>query len=1172
MPVWTEQQQAAIDARNPTLLISAAAGSGKTAVLVERIMHLLREGASLDRMLIVTFTRAAAAEMRQRLHKRLCQEAAVSGAWAKKLDLLPQAQISTIHGFCQTVLRSDFQAAGIDPLARICTESTGKMLYQQAMEEAMNALCEQEVPDFMQLMEGFSQQEIFDMCQRMATFLMALPHPFAWLEKKLQMIPMEMGLTEHPWYQVLLQHLPIGVQGILNDYEQLRARFSEGDAVGELLQMCENDGIQLYALTQKTEEDLLAALRGLNFMRAPTIRNLSEEEKNWKKGFLDQRNALKKKVKELAESLELNEDQTRMELCQVQHVAQGLSLMVLETYQRFQAKKRRRNLIDFTDLEQMTLAVLEQPEVCARVSSNYDHIFVDECQDVSAIQDAILQKIHDEKNALFMVGDIKQSIYRFRQAEPTLFLERMQTFSTAEDAPQRRISLQCNFRSDGEILAATNDIFSKLMQREVTELDYTPEDRLIPSPTATHQGPVELHLLDLAAKSENEELALVSALEAEADVCGRLIQELRAQNYAYRDMVILMPKARNAADRVAEVLESMGIPVYCDMKGAYFDLPEVRAMLDLLHVLDNPLQDVPLLSVLKLPGFHVSDAELADIRLTDSGKDVPFYEAFRQTMALDTPLAARCQAIWSRLNGWRFRLETTTLSAFLWELMQETGYYAAVGALSEGGTRQANLRLLCQKVTEYEQVSDGSLQGFLQTAEEFRAGGDSRSAMLLGEQEDLVRIMTIHKSKGLEFPVVFVMGMGQRIHQRSEGMLHCHGKLGVCLPYVNAQLRIRRECGLSRAFVLRKRQEEKAERARLLYVAMTRASKRLFMLGSVSELSEEAWRKPENAARIWEATTMLDWVMPILLEQGVPMERAAQAVENTLSTGLPQAASHWKIRVYGLESPQLVEKQKVIHNVIPQLKTTISGASGDKLGKRWEHMYDVRERVPLKTSVSSLVRQMREQQTAPDAPEEETVQDKRQEAAVAPLRMDELPELPRFMQEQRMTGAQRGTVIHKALSLVDLDALRSLPPTKWVSELTRQGEGWQAMQLFTPEEYVLMRFNTLAAFFRSDLGGRMLASPEVHREWSFNYRLPQEQQTLLQGVVDCAFREDDHWVLLDYKTDRVTDEAAFVEKYTPQLQLYAQALSEITACPVREAWLYALYADRACPVPLKGEK
>ncbi len=1172
MTKWTEQQRAAIEARNPTLLISAAAGSGKTAVLIERIMDLLREGLSLDRMLIVTFTRAAAAEMRQRLHKRLCEEAANDARWAKQLDLLPQTQISTIHGFCQTVLRSDFQAAGIDPMSRICNEATGNTLFQQAMEEAMNDLCEKETPDFMLLMDSFSQQEIFDMCQQLEHFLLSLPHPFAWLEEKIAAIPLQGELEEHPWYQALLRQLPLEVEQLHTLWENQRELFSQPCAVFGYAPQLEADGFQLRTLHGLAGKELLNALAGLNFGRATAQRGLSEEEKAWKDVYFDLRKKMKDQAKKLCDNLSFSEEQTRMELCQVQRLVQGLAVMTQETHRRFQEKKRRRNLLDFSDLEQMTLGVLEQESVCEKLRREYDAVFVDECQDVSAIQDAILQKIHDEQNSLFMVGDVKQSIYRFRLADPTLFLGRMRTFSTEKDAAERRITLQMNFRSDANVLEATNDLFRTLMRREVTELDYLPEDELIPAPGRAEGAQVEMHLLNAAPMQADEEseIAFATSLEAEAARCAELIHQLhrQAEPIAYRDMVILMPKVRNLAERVAELLESQGIPVYCDMKGSYFDLPEIRAMLDLLRVLDNPLQDVPLLSTLKLPGFHLTDAELADIRLTDSGRNVPFYVAFTKTMAEDTPLGLRCRQVWEQLETWRFRLSTQSLSAFLWEVMQETGYYAAVGALSEGAARQANLRLLCQRITEYEQISDGSLQGFLQSAEELRASGESRSATLLGEEEDLVRIMTIHKSKGLEFPVVFVLGLEQRLFRNQNGYLHCHNELGVALPYVNKRLRIRRGTIADRAFVQRQREDELAERARLLYVAMTRAKQRLYLLGSTKDCERRLWFTPNSASRVWQGQSMLDWIMCMLMDDPALRKDYTEQLQlkKPLSTGHPQAANHWKIKVFDLYSSQPVEKRKVIHNILPQLEASVSGTSVDELGKRWEHMYEQPTFVPLKTSVSSLVRQMHEEQSAPDAPEEETAEDKRQPAGIVPLRMEELPPLPKFLQTETITGAHRGTVIHKALSLVNLDALRQSDKAEWSALLQQQRQSWLNQQLFTPEEAALLRVDDLTAFYRSDIGSRVLASTEVHREWSFNFRLSHDRQTLVQGVIDCAFREGDAWILLDYKTDRITDATVFVTQYAPQLHLYAQALQEITRLPVQALWLYSIQKQKSYKV------
>ena len=1156
MPQWTKEQQSAIDARNHTILVSAAAGSGKTAVLVERIVGLLREGYRLDRMLIVTFTRAAAAEMRQRLNQRITKEAmADPERMSQALDDLEAAEISTIHSFCQKVIRNDFQAVGVDPLSRICDEQQQKALFEQAFCDAMNQLLAEDNPAFHAFADSFEQQEIREMTDRLYTFLMSLPEPFAWLNEKINEITAQ-PYEHHPWYMTLVEHSARQLQGIGMLLQAQDEMFNDVDAVDVLretwLQDCE-DYEKLMQLDAGSPMDMLQALSTFELRKAAICRGLSDAQKEWKKKYGKIRDQIKALIKDTAAGLKLDEDRLAMEFGVMQHHLRGLAALVKCTHEHFAQYKLQQNVMDFNDLEQMTLAILRQEDYRQHLQQDYDHIFVDECQDVSAVQDAILQSIHGEHSCLFMVGDVKQSIYRFRLADPTLFLHRMRTYSDKKNARERRIFLQKNFRSRTNVLDATNRVFRKTMQADVTEIDYLPEDELIPGRETTGDPKVEIHLLDTTAQEDES----IKDLEAESQVLVQRVKFLLTQSiedkgttrpFQYRDMVILLPKVARTGPALAELLQEQGVPVFFDGAESYFGLPEIKTMLALLSVLDNYMQDVPLLSVLKMPPFRLSEKEMADIRLCKTGRDVPFHMAFMEACHREDCLGLRCRQVWETLQEWRFRSEIMPIRDFVWYILRESGFYAACGALPEGELRQANLRLLCQRAGEYEDNGGVGLSGFLKQTDVQQQAGDSRSAKMLGESENLVRIMTIHKSKGLEFPVVFCMQMNGKMHLSRHSGLKMHSRLGVCLPYVNRNLNIRRETMGDEAFEVQRLLDEKAERARLLYVAMTRARERLILIGCTSHDEKISWKMPHSAYRIWEAKSMLDWVM--------------QAVHDEQSTGYPQDSNPYAIKVWSNFSSKAVEKNKLIHNLSKWLDSVLSVGAVEHLGIAWEGVENLPEKPPLKTSVSSIVKKKVLHDPLPLTSGEEEEEDKRQpEEIVSPLRLSDLPARPSFMEEKSITGAQRGTMVHHVLSLIDLDALRgNLEESLW-QELRRLED----MGCITPEESNVISHGSLLRFYRSNIGQRMLQSRLVRREWGFNLRM--EGDTLLQGVIDCAFMEDNGWVLMDYKTDYITDEDAFIQRYAMQLEWYAQALEKITGTPVKEMWLYALGKGKAYQVP-----
>lgn len=1161
MPNWTREQRQAIEAENHTILVSAAAGSGKTAVLIERVVSLLRKGYRLDRMLIVTFTRAAASEMRERLTRRLTREARLHpDVMGQALDDLESCEISTIHAFCIRVLRNDFQAVGVDPMFRICEENDRQALFEMAFVDAMNDLLPAD-PEVLALTDAFGQEKVRAMCGSLYTFLMSMPEPFRWLDEKIGAVNRK-PYEDHPWYLTLANEAKRRIEGMGDLLAAQEQMFHVEHAVEPLRDTWQADHDAYLTLLQRSKESTRAfyeALASFGFVRAASCRGLSDEQEAWKKRYTDLRNQMKKLVATLAENLAINEPKLTRELSVMTGHLQGLSTLIKRVHELFFEYKKQKNVLDFADLEQLTCDILRQDGFRQRLQAEYDHIFVDECQDVSAIQDEILQAVHGEKSCLFMVGDVKQSIYRFRLADPTRFLHRMRAYSDDPAAMERRIFLQKNFRSQPRVLDATNRVFRHLMREQVTELNYLPEDELIPGRETDDGAPVEIHVIDTETAEDEEK---VTSLEAEAGVLIERMRELlqtpfrdgdTIRLYTYRDMVVLLPKTSGVGARLMELLTERGVPVYFDGADNYFDLPEIVAVKSLLSVIDNPLQDVPLMAALKATPFGMTDADLAAIRLCKMGRGVPFSEAFEVCRTRDDELGRRCAAVAKQLADWRFQAENTRLSDFLWSLLRTSGFYASCGALPKGELRQANLRLLCQRAAEYEANGGETLSGFLDLAEQQRAADDQRSAKTLGEGENLVRIMTMHKSKGLEFPVVFCLQLSGKLHKAYTSDINLHSGLGVSLPYVNRPLNIRRRTMADAAFAERRLLDEKAERARLLYVAMTRARERLILVGCTPEKKRSCWFLPESDDRIGRAESMTDWLMQAVL------------TEDPGALGRPNPAMPWTVtlrRAPRLEEPEATDS---VSDLDAWLTDAMAPRPGEEL-PNWDALEQPAPAAPLKTSVSSLTRKQAYHDPLPLSDEEESPEEKRQQEIITvPLRMSELPSKPAFLQEKRVTGAELGTLTHRLLSLLPLEAMR-VPPEELPEALRRETHAMVERGQLAAKELLMLPLDRVADFYRSDLGSRALRSPTVRREWSFNLRL-EDGETLLQGVIDCAFLEDGRWVVVDYKTDHIQDEDAFVERYTEQLRWYGRALARITGLPVAERWLYALEKRRAYAIP-----
>ena len=1147
------EQRAAIEANNPTILVSAAAGSGKTFVLVERIVRLIREGAHLNRMLIMTFTHAAAGEMRERLNERLRDEGLYEA-----LEELEDTQISTIHSFCQATLRREFQAAGVDPAFRVGDSAACRAMWEEAFRLALNALLADEgETDLRALAEAFGTDRLRAAADALYRFLMSMPDPFDWLDRQIALAE-STPWDQTAWYRVLRDVAGLQIEGMRACLRTQEEMFREDGAVDAFWEVYLQDLAFVETLEDalpRGEEALRRAMMASGFVRMPPVkRTAPPEQLEWKERYTALRQNVKDLLKDIHEGFLLNP-----ELFHVEHVTdlrfqRGMRALIGRTHELYREIKQRENVIDFSDMEQMTYALLKQPEIRDAVRESLDHIFVDECQDVSGIQDSIIQEVHGERNTLFMVGDVKQSIYRFRLADPTIFLGRMRSFSPLPDAPERRITLGTNYRSTVSILGSANEVFERLMDRRVTELDYTDEERLYPAPAAEEGEPTELCVLSAEpdGDEDEEEEDDRTALEREADAIIERIALLRETPhtveidhekvvvpYRYRDMVILLPKLQGVGRRMAERLQRAGIPVFMDDRGGYFDQVEVQRMLQLLSLLDNPLQDEPLLSACGLPPFAFTEEDLARIRLCAPGRDVPFYEAFAACCEGEDELAERCRAMRETLAGWTFLRDSLPLGDLMRRLLRETGYYAACGAMPRGELRQANLRLLCQHAAEAESIGQGDVRGFLDLVSEMRESGDVTSAKTLGEQEDVVRIMTMHKSKGLQFPVVILAGIGSSRPGGKETVVRFHKDLGITFPYANTEYSIERKTAVWNAFGRRRELDELAERTRLLYVAMTRASERLILIGTAKEKDGAFWSMAPGPYRVWAAGGMLNWVM---------------------QTQTPEPTAHWTVD--WITSDPFEEEEQARED--GELRDYLSSVLGRPPAGPVFPEASAAGAAPLKTSVTSIAKHRMDARA--DIAEEEEAADKHEpERITRPLRLGDLPQRPAFMETRAMTAAERGTQTHRVLSLLDLDVFRDAGAEGLADALAKELARLRADGILTGEELGAVNANLLLGYLRSPLGQRMLRSRNVRREWSFNLRVGED--TLLQGVIDCVFLEEGEWVLLDYKTDWIEDEDAFVDRYRDQLNWYRTALETITGVPVREASLFSLRLGKAFPVP-----
>ena len=1143
MPEWTGDQRRVIGSKARDLICSAAAGSGKTAVLVERILRMISEGEDPESFLIMTFTNAAASEMKEKIRQGMIRRRDVAQI-RSALDRIDLMQISTIHSFCQRLLRSEFQAAGIDPMFRICDSAQQERLFHEAFLEACNQLAAEEDGDYLDWKRKYELNASEKLVHAMHVFLMSLPNPEAWLNEKTEWVPTRLD-EDHPWWDTIcrLTQEKLDEAGLILNREY--RMFGEEFALEAYRESWKKD-TELFHVKQSWLSRPEGRPEKSGFSSLKAVRGLTPPESDWKERYQRLRKEFKDVIAEADELIMADREKTLAEWREMRSSMRGLRTLVLRTGALFRESKRNRGLADFSDLEQDAMRVLTDSAAREEVRDSWRHIFVDECQDISTVQDAIIQALHSDKNDLFMVGDVKQSIYRFRLANPTLFMDRIHAFLGAEDPDKECVYLQANFRSRPEILETANLIFRKIMRADVTEMDYTSRDELVAGRETEGFEPV---CVDVLCGEEDDKPDL-SAVADHLTLCMRDLMNCPApgkdRNYAWRDFVILMPAVSVDGPKLAELLRLRDVPVFFDGDGEYYQLPEILTFREMLEWIENPLQDIPLITALKNVPFLFTDEELSRVRLKNPAKGVPFHEAFAECAREDTDFGTRCAAVLEKWGEWQMMSRGLKLPDFLWYFYQETGYYDVFAADPNGAVTQANLRVLVDQALRAEQAGMLTLREFLAFMRDRQQGGDQRSAALLGEKDNLVRIMTIHKSKGLQFPVVFCAGLDRPPEGREQAGVRMHHRLGFCLPFKDPAHRISRPTLADRVFRARQSWEERAEKVRLLYVALTRAQERLFLV--TCKQADPLWSMPDCPQRVAGAKTYIDWVMPPLLDE-------------KQSTGYTQSSTPWKIRTFDVNQQRIVEKKKDIHNLKFWLDTVLSAPPVDDL---WKKPQAEDDRSPIrKRSVTSLIREARR---GLEENEEETPETKRvPEVMARRLSRGDIPEVPAFLLESgKGGGAWRGTLTHRVLSLLNLDLLRdaSSPAEVIRGEMRRLTEE----RVLTSAEAEQVPEEELTRFWSSPLGRRILRAEEVRREWNFNLYLPGDSPMILQGVIDCAFREGDGWVVLDYKTDRIRDEAAFTEEYRPQMAWYAEALSRLTGLPVRERILYSLSLGKAFPL------
>lgn len=1205
---WTNEQQAAIDSRGQTLLLSAAAGSGKTAVLVERIIRRLLDKEypiDITELLVVTFTKAAAAEMRDRIGTALMKALSETKdpRVERQLALLPSAQISTLHAFCQHVIRKYFYTIDLDPAFSIAGEEELNLLRRQVLEDVFLSYYEddEKASILYPLADMFGSDRgddiLMDTVSRMYTYARSLAWPEHWLKEAARAydVAPDAVIDDMVWAGPIKDAVRRILEEDAHLYDGVLYHLRQREAFAPA---CDTFVAEQAALRQAAQarswNDLSRFVRAIDFPRLKSLRKLSDDDKAVWERCKKVRDDVKKDVIKTLQSVYFSAtpEEWLDGMRAMKPVMDGLVTLTLDFAKAYGAAKKEKGWIDFSDLEHFCLQILLAPDAspehpvpsaaAEELRSQYEEVFIDEYQDTNGVQELITRLVSGEDNR-FMVGDIKQSIYRFRLADPTLFLEKYQSFSRDEKAVQHCIDLGRNFRSVPVVLDAVNAVFSRAMTAEAAGMDYGEREKLYAGRQAPDDerwigGPVEVDIVPTPSDEEDDDGS--TAFEKECRFIAGRIGELLASGrmaarkdgtlepLSYRHIVVLLRSMAGKADVLIQALQEGGIPSYAEQSGGYFAAVEVQVMLALLRCIDNPEQDLAMAAVLRSPLVGLDETALAGVRLAGDGTLWQNLPAFVASLPDGVDEKEDLQQFMAAFDSWRTYSRRHGVAELLQRLYDDTAYVDFVGAMPGGDVRQANLKALYDRARQYEEASFRGLFRYLQLMDKMKEDGlDLAPAKVVSEKEDVVRIMSIHKSKGLEFPVVFVADMGKAFNRRdTQDQILLHNRLGIGLKQYDPEWRISYPTLIWSGIAAQLRWEGTAEEERILYVAMTRARDQLILTGHSSHIDRD-WQRWTSHLNPAQAKSYFDWVMPAAL---APF--GAKADADYARPGAAWQDAVWQVRIAKAVPAGTVEEGA--YDGEPRLEAL---RRGDLTGTpvpswldeqlSWQYAYPQAVRTAAKFSVSEVKR--RYQELHSDELQDEAALSVPAAAVIppAPGEDDAFAALPPWLagEEAAVSGAQRGTALHKALQYITPAADQT------TATLRREIDAFVRQGLLSREEAKLVYVPVLAAFCQSDIGRRMAESPELHREYPFTVLLaggdplPETEtgeQILIQGVIDCLFREDDAWILVDYKSDRLETADAFRRRYAVQLALYKRAVEQITHRPVEETYIYSLHLQQ----------
>ena len=1202
----TPEQRDIVQDRGGELLVSAAAGSGKTRVLVERLLdRVTEEGLDIDRFLVITYTKAAAAELRT----RVAQELAVRLAerphdrhLQRQLTLVYKAQISTIHAFCSAVLRESGHLLDLDPDFRLCDEGEAQVLMTRVLEQTLDRRYEGMDPQgpFARLVDtlaaGRDDSRLAQIVLDIAGRVQSHPDPARWLGEEQSRWQLEPGtdMEDTTWGSILLEELR-------RRCRWCRKRICQAlELVGEDELLKVNYAPALYESVAQLNKlldargwDKTTACLPIPFPTLGRKKKRSKELEAWEEmevadraeRIKTTRSRCKKQLEKLSALFQENSRELGEELALARPVVQALMELTADFLADYAREKRRRGLVDFSDLEHLTVKLLldeqGQPTQTARMwADRFEEVQVDEYQDTNQVQNAIFRAISHQGRTLFQVGDVKQSIYRFRLADPTIFLEKYRAFPDGDQAgpgqPRRRV-LSRNFRSRPQVLLGCNDLFRNVMSGDFGELDYTDDQALVPG--ANFPDPegadyaLELDVLDLSYLGEQDREDRENKDQAEARFAARRIRQLLDKPLMVTegdgqrplrpsDVMILLRSPGVVLHHYTRALGEENIPWVADGNEDFLSTTEVNVALAILRLVDNPRQDVPLLAALRSPVFGFTADRLAELRSNDRGED--FYSAVAAGAARGEQ---DCADFLDRLERLRFGAGDRTCRQLIWHIYETADLLGIFGAMNEGRKRQENLLSLYALAGQMEDGGCRTLFQFLLRLDRLRQTGGKLSAARPAQEGEGVSILSIHRSKGLEKPVVLVCGLSRRLNRDDlKAPVLFHPELGVGPKGLEPERMVQYPTLARQAVALRLDQEMMAEELRLLYVAMTRAREKLILSvaltagrKTLTELGEDL-TLPVSPMTLSVQPSVGHWVLLYAMTRPeATLLRALAGPGHDEDFPDPEIGPRWEI-CWVNDLGETRDDQNDQDGIVGKAEKAVRADEGPQPDLSWRYPHLALADVPSKVTATQRKGRPLDQEAAEEGMSTDLPQP---EPAV---------HRPRFAAEERgLTAAQRGTALHQAMQYLPLTGDHSPEGVRAeLDRLTREG-------FLTPLQRQAIRPAVLSAFFQSDLGRDMCAARECRREFKFSLLVPareyepqaeEGEEVLLQGVIDAWFDDGDGITVIDFKSDRIQPggEAQRGEEYRRQLCSYSRALEEILGRPVRRRVLWFFATGRAWDV------